>query len=412
MANPDLAPDAVFSSDGGPTLASLATDDSGQATNLTAGTNCVYESSSTRADLTDTRTVDFVARFNDTDTGYMFSYHTSRITLSSGGQLDVFINGSNILSHTIANITAATDEDFVISWATMPNPLTTGAGDAYVSDLHIWNDTLGTYETARTTHPAQTSPGGGGALFIWGASSTGGANAFAGSMTALRLSSACHSSIETANCYIAATSTPTLHGVDKLEFPVPTRDSGIGDDGHFVGPVLAMAAAAQRQNDMRLVGPLVNEVCVGDWAEDSAWTRANGKYVWHGEFLRRRPVPKQCNRLIFRAHVQQNAASAQDFDIRFISSNRPGIKSVDGSPPVSETYFGDVTRNADDGTGTTGGAWVESGPVRIALDEYGYTYLWIALDGSSLTDYRIRAWSVEPIYLDDPGGFGGGGGFG
>lgn len=614
--NPHYAPDAVFSGEGGPTLSTLATDLSGQATDLTVGTSSVYENSSTRADLPVTRTVDLVCSISDTDTGYLWSYSNTRIVVASGGVLQLTVNSTSLTSYTIQNITAATREDFVISWATMTNPLRTGASDDSITDVHIWNRTLGTYESFRRVHVADASPGGGGALLIFWAQDSSGTNAFSGGRVAQRISSAYHSSIETASCYVlpgpigidpvfepefrtledrwsgvTGTATNTVYNYEegsreydpgdadawlnpydltgsglsvslwfrangaasganllrifdsggarafyvgitsggferpflyqdhattdmfaippasadtdyssgwfhlvfthdgsgtaanagiyqdgqalslttlqngvgaavskdgiyqalvtvdggqiaklavyqnqltaaqvadiyerqrrafqkRLEFPVPERSCGIGDDGQFVGPVLAMAAAAQRQNDMRLVGALVNEVCTGAWAEDSTWTMADpadAGYQWHGEFLRRRPVPVQCNRLVFRAQVQQNAASPQDLGIRFYSSSHPGTKDVDGSPATIARYYDTQTRNADDGTGTTGGGWVQSEPVRIGLDDYGHTYVWIGLDDGSLTDYRVRAWSVEAVYVDEPDGFGGGGGFG
>lgn len=625
---PERAPDCVYSGNGGPTLSNLATDDSGLATNMTTGSSSIYEASSTRADLIETRTVDFLSTFNDTDTGYMWIYSTGSMRLASGGVVDLYVNGSSVLSHTIANLTAATDEDIVISWAMEPNPLTTGASDAYRSELHVWNITLGTYESSSATHAQQTSPGA-GVAFVWGARNTSDGSPFTGSMYEVRLCSSFHSSTETAACYVdnvygaafgtgpvwepdlrtlydrrstvtgstggspsydyetgglefsgqpdlaswsdpydlsgnafsisiwyhadsgvdiagvipvtirdqatnniavrfgvtsgayrspwfritydttslerisngaiydlpwdaepqhivltsdgsATAANHTIYvngdavtsytssidgvgtavnrdgdfrlsdsigyvygqlfhpkiydieltaaqvadtyrrekppaGVRKLEFPVPDRASGIGNDGELEGPVLAMAAKAQQKSDLRLCGPLVNEVTTGDWAEDSTWVMTDpddASFEWHAELIKRRPVPLQCNRVVFRAHVQQNDAAADDLVVRFYVSDRPGLIQAPASPNAPTRYYDTVTRNADDGTSVPGGAWIYSDPIRIARDDDNFSYFWIGLDGSAVTDYRVRAWSVEPIYDDDPTAFGGGGGIG
>lgn len=415
---PEQAPDALFRGDDATgTWSNLATDDSGQQTNLTAGATWAYESSSSRCDHTGTRTVDYLCTFDDSDTGTMFSYNptsnVSRMTLGSGGVLTMTVNSATAATYTIQNLTAATDEDFIISWTTEVNPLTTGASDAMHSELHIWNTTLGTYETTSFQHAVQT---GGAADLIFGARTTGGAGNFSGTTTEIRLSQAFHTSIETSETFIAQSSV-TANGVEKLEWPVPTRDTAIGDDGEFAGPVYMMVGRSLRSNDLRLVSPVVNAVSTSmNWLEDSSWTMTDpddSNYQIHFEWLMRRPMPPHVNRVTARAFVQQNFTSATSVGWKVYCSNRPGPIIV---PAASQSelvvYSNEVTRVADDDTGATGGAWVDFGALRLARDEDGYCYFYMGVYPGSATDYRVVALAIEPHVLADGDVPGGGGGIG
>ena len=416
---PQFAPDGVFSGDNGPSLLELVVDDSGVCVDMSSsphrGSFAIYEPNSTRADLIDTRTVDFVCSLNDTDTGYLWFYHDARMELITGGVISLRVNGTQILSHTIANLTAATVEDFVISWATEPNtPFTTGASDAYRSELHIFNLTLGTYETATATHAVQLSPGGGGATFLWGAADIVGGNEFSGTMTKLRLSSAFHSSTETREVYVTQ-SEPTAIGETRLDWPVPERSTGFGDDAEFDGPIRMMVVRGMRSSDLRLVGPAINELGTGAWAEDSTWTipdPIDADYDMHLEWIFRRPIPVHCDRVHVRAHVQQNSTSQIAVSYRLYASNRPGplVTPEPSQSTSADVVRATVLRNADDGANLGGGAWIDFGSVRVARDGEGYCYFWLGFDtpGGS-EDYRIKALVVEPIIDDSEAPIGGGG---
>lgn len=407
-------PDVLFyGDDASSTWSNLVVDDSGYNVDFTAGSSWGYESSSSRGDHTGQRTVDVAATFNDTDTGTFFSKNVtanaSRLTLGSGGVITTTVNASTADTYTIQNFTAATDEDFLVSWATEPNPGGSGA-TAMRSELHVWNLTLGTYETSVFTHAAQTD---GSADLLFGARTTGGAGPFTGNITEIRLSQAFHTSTETAETFIAQ-SAVTATGEERLQWPVPDQACGLGDDGQFCGPIYMMAAKAARQNSLRLAGPIINES-----RHDGLWEGQTGFIATDpvdSNFelqlpVYARPIPQTCNKLNVRIFVQQNAASAQTLGVRVYHANARG-PFVSG-PGYASTYVG-TTRNADDGTGDTGGAWLNLGTVDALRDNDGIGYFWVAFDDDSgnVTDYRYRALIIEPIVDPDDDIAGSGFGFG
>ncbi len=409
---PGDAPDCeVYGESLSGTLSELATDLSGWATDLTVATDVITEAASQRANITGRRTIDLRVEMDNGDTGYVYRFGTVDIIITTG-TVACRANGAAAVSHTIIDIGGSV-EDFLISWSTEPNPLTTGAGDAMRSELWISNMTNGTWEASFGTHAVQASQGA--AAMTWGGRTTG-SSIFTGIIYAYRLSRAFHSSTETAETFVADSAAPTLSGESRLEFPVPTRDTGIGDDGAFVGPVEVMAAKALDSLDLITASPIINELGAGEWGENSTWTMVdpdNAAYSMHFEYLRRRPIPTGINRVRIRAHVQQDGATPQELSLKAYCANGPGpLVTPTMSPMWYQVYSGTVERTADDGTATGAGAWVTIATLQIARDNYGHAWFWLGYDLGSLTDVRINAWTVESVVDLDSNTPGSGGGFG
>jgi len=411
MVDPATAPDCEFHglSAGGGNLAQMAVDNSGWGTDISVDTGVLVESTSARADLPGERTIDVRVQTDNGDSGYLYTYGNNSLSTSFG---DVIceVNGSDIITYTVEEM-GGSPEDFLISWATEPNPLTTSAADAYRSDLWIHNLDQDTWEHATATHAVASATG---EDMVW-LGSAPGTDQFTGVAYELRLSRAYHSSTETAETFVAVSSDPTLAGVERLEFPVPTRATGAGDNEMYMGPIEAVAAKAVAANDLLMAGPSINEVCSGAFANDSTLTMvdpSDADFTMHTEFLRRRPVAPSANRARVRVFLQQDAVGVTSMDVRCYCANAPGpIAHPSASPDDYERYYVTATRAADDGIGSGGGAWVDLGDVRIARDIQGYSWFWLGFDADAIDYWRIRAWTVEPVQ-ETAGDVPGGGGLG
>lgn len=410
----ERGPDTVFfgySATGG---SGLATDLSGNDTDWTFSTSWIYLASHNEEQLQGRFSIEMAFLADSNDSGYLFennadSAQNNAIYADGAGDVDIYVAGALMASLDVPSV-SATSQLCLLQWSAEANPLTTGSGDALRHDVRLYNADTGEWTGASFTSAALTGFDS-SADTVFGAQESGGTGAYSNTIRMVRLSSHHHTPDELVACFIEIPTAPTLQGVERLEFPVPDAASTLGDDGNFAGPQYLLAARHLRTAQMLLVGPLVNEICTGSWAEDSDWTMADpnsGSYDMQLEFLRRRPIPPTVNRVIFRVFVQQNDATADRLNIRAYSANAPGpIARPSQSPVDYVVHSAFVQRIADDGTGDTGGAWVTIGPLRIAQDDSGFSYFWISF-ASSCPDYRVKAWAVEPYFDDDPDVLGGG----
>jgi hypothetical protein len=190
----------------------------------------------------------------------------------------------------------------------------------------------------------------------------------------------------------------------------------------FAGPVYMAVSAALRQQDIRQASALVGECYIDDPAQDTTppavrqLVDPNGSTLWFlGQYFERRPVPRTCNRLHVRVHIQAyrvDASPPDDIRVRVYSSNRPhGTGTVNGALAGLVSFYQEITVNSADGNGTTGGAWYTFDPLRIARTT-GQEGTWLALafiveddGGGGIADqrWRVRAWHVEPGVIDSGG---------
>jgi hypothetical protein len=399
-------PDTVYLAD---STTGFEVDLSQIGTDIVDATTWFYESASTRAATGSRRTVDIVLGMSTSTSGYLFAYNTNHGILYASGSLRLVLGGTTILTMPIT--LTGSEEICTVSWATEPNPDTTGAGDLLRSELHFWNSAHA-YQTAVVLHGALPSTG----AMTWFASRTTGANVLTNATPyGVRLSKDFHSSTETYRTLIAARGTVSLAGEARLESPVPTRASGLGDAGNFGGPVYLMAARAVHENDLRMAGPMINELI-----HPALMTNSTNMVAWDGSadttfriflsFMARRPVPQGANKVAWRVFVQCNT-SAQ-LRVRAYSMSQPGYFSrPDTSPATFESYYRELSVAEHHGV-DLGGVWLEFPPSKIARDLENYTYLCLGFLRADSSQWRVKAIVCEPIY--DPSGgdlAGAGGGF-
>ena len=411
----------------GASITALTTDLSQYADNVTAGTSSVWEADGARwSEATPPLAIEVVCTANSTDAGYLYTHESAsaglRISVAAGPivAFRLYNAGLATLSVTVSGVAGAR-EDLVIGWSMEANPFTTGASDAYRSRLSAWNTTDGTYFQATVTHAVPADATG---RAVWGASDSLGTNAYTGAITAVRWSvGRFHPAAEVREDFIATSSTPTLAFATRREVPVPTRASGAGDDGRFAGPIYMAAAASLRLADIRQASALLAEDYRDAPTQDTSppavrqWLDPDGSTLWFlGQHLEHRAVPRTCNRLHVRVHVQAwrvDASGPDDVVLRVYSMSRPVGPGMVNGPHASPwvRFYQEVTINSADGSGTTGGNWYDLDPLRIARDPtHDGTWLAIAVmvvdaNGGGIADqrWRVRAWSVEPGVIDSAG---------
>jgi hypothetical protein len=410
----------------GASITALTTDLSQYADNLTAGTGCVHENDAARwSEATPPLALEMLITANSTDTGYLYTHESAaaglRISVAAGPIIEIRVNnGLATGSLTLTGI-AGTRESLLVRWSIEANVFTTGAANAYRSNLSVWNITDGTYFKTTATHVVPVDATGSA---IFGARTTAGSAAYTGDITAVRWSvGRYHPAAEAREDFIATTSAPTLAFESRLEVPVPTRASGAGDDGMFAGPVFMAAAASLRLADIRQASPQLAETYRDTPTQDTSppavrqWLDPDGSGLWFlGQHLEHRAVPRTTNRLHVRLHVQAwrvDASGPDDVVVRVYSMSRPPGPGMVNGPPASPwvKFYQEVTINSADGSGTTGGAWYSLDPLRIARDpSHDGTWLAIAVhvvdaNGGGIADqrWRVRAWSVEPGVIDSSG---------
>lgn len=419
-------PDTVFFGDSTTGIpGELRVDESQVATDMTAGATWIYEASpATRySEATEEWTVDAVVEMDNADTGFIFATAPSqRFSIRVGEtaglvRIRLGIGGVNT---TIASLTApgvsASPQRFLISWASEANPLTTGASDAARSELRIWNLDTGEYDQTVATHAFRDTGNG---TATWAAQTTAGGTPFSGTLYAARFGQAFHHSRTVRESFVDNVVAPTLHGSARREVLVPTSTTGIGDDGEFAGPIYLQAALDNQQKDLWLVGPLVNEQYWdlvnhngGLTASSVVWTVPDpdqtGRHLYLA-YLYRRPVPLGVTQVAARVFVQQyrgDANPADNLHISLHSMSQPGPHTRPTTSPLEYTRYVATVSNADDhGSGSTAGEWYDLGPINIAKDKRGYTYLCLGFrvsdaGGAGSTDdqlWRVKAFVVEPV---------------
>lgn len=419
--SPGQVPDCVFyGTDDAGAWADLVDDISGEATDLTQGTTSGYETNSTRANLTERRTVDFHGdQIDNTEAGYMFKWDRGGGDYSAmrfnSGTIDVTVDGgSNWEQWTPTDLNGA--DEWLVVWAMEPNPDTTGASDARRSEIHAFNLSQGDYDVFTWTHEAESGTGTG--TLIFGASNTSDSDTIAGDVLDIRLSSGFHSSAESYETWVAQSTAPTLTGKELRPVSMPDRgDVVLGDDGQFAGPIHIIAAKACEQHKALLWGPVVNDVNNdGDFlGSNSNGSGYNSGYTFDGRSLRLehgyyRPIPLGATHVVPYVYVQSNeVTTATDLEVAVYSMSQPGpLVKPSTSPEVFEHY--DVSTTVDDhGSGDTDGEWVELDKLRVARDKVGSSYFFVGFVRGSGNTCRIKTVALDPIFDESDGGLGVGG---
>lgn len=435
MPTPTPKHDTVFQSDDGGTpddWTALIVDDAQHGEDLTSGTTYGYRTgaNSARYTVADGWCVQARVEAHTTSNGAIFARDDAgTVNLGFGfdgaSGVNFVVNGSTLKTLTIASLpTSPTTDTVVIHWAGIPNPLTTGASDAYHNEIRIWNEdnsnaVVGTNFTSAI--PDLSTPPD----TIWGAADTSGTSAYDTDVIDLAYHARFHSTTEAYRDWISAASAPTLTGDAPIEVPVPDEGSGFGRSPELVGPVHAMAAAASRRNKLLTASPLINTVMLDDpWESGTTpditqfgGTKVPGEttWYWYGQFSYLCPIEWTYNRLKPWVHVQMNdtgTGGPYTFNCRVYSMSAhpyandlsfPGIEPLD----TVEYYYSEKTLAADHGNGTTGGAWMDFDPTLIArMSDGEHTLIGLAIKITGGTtpsenEFRIRALSLEPLFVEE-----------
>lgn len=397
------------------TLRLLGDDDSQRVTHLTKSGAGAYEDPSPRCAIDGTgagRTIEVACQ--------LFDAHADEMLIIHGGDVAtywaifcvddiVYFNrtGGTVTTMVAPNI-SATPSDYVIAWATEPNPATTGASNALISTFTIYdvaNDVVLWESVAHAVYTADDA----GALAI-GGSWDGGAlvTPFSQSIAAARISARVHSRRETIEHFVAQTSAPTIIGVTAVEDAVVPSE--IVESTSLAGPQYQAAAAAMAtgRNRHRAISPVVQllfrdyPTLEDDLASDypATWVidlgsgyQASLAWAW---LLR---VPRHCSRL--RVGVQwatwdTDASGTPDVvDLRVHTSGQaPGELAA-------TTSVQGITRSADDNVDGTG--VLESfALINVERDEDGLTWVYFSArvdagSGSGNVAYMVREATACPV---------------
>lgn len=411
----------------------LYIDRSQVGVNLTASSTAAYETSSARTALDGDGGRELYVRVSVTtaDTNKAILVHASTSSLAShtylikiDGSKNVVFSQNDVALCTVAPGLVATSS-LSLHWSTRPNPDTTGAGDALLSEFIIYNHTTSAYigEIVQVAHGVATTNSG-WALCV-GGYWNGSLVAASGQVSACRIGRAWHTSTEFGEDWIAARS---AHGstLPRLLEPIPlTVDSGVGDESEWTGQAnvgyLAAHANAARG---RMLSNLVNEVytdarTLTSTASPTQWLAGppGGTSVYRLDVTRLRWLPHPgVSHAWVRVHVQSwvTSGSAVPIGVRCYAFNRPHLgvgPLLEGYPtPALDFDFVESTLTANH-TSTGVGVWLDLGLVRLP-EFIGQAPSWNrtltlglahAFDpaATSTNDanarLRIKAWTVRPV---------------
>lgn len=431
-------------------LGSTTDDESQYATDLTASGSAGYELSSARGAITGATGRDVYVRceLTSAEADVILIAHgatdasgvTWAISTDSSGNIEVRQGSAAIWTGP-----AAPAGDCSISWSTRANPDTTGASDALISEVVIYDHTAGAYLTIEQFSHAVPTTSTGYTLTVGGYYVTGPGLVAAptNAPTKARVSNAWHPSTEVAEDWITERTAYAGTLDDGIAEPVPlTVASGIGDSGELVGRANAgYAAAHAKAVQRRCWSPLVDEAyrngvelkgnATGYAVRYLLTAPGSSSHKMGLHWLRWVEVPPGATHAWVRVHVQSwvTTGSAVPLSLRCYAMNRPPtVSAIAGQQaipvPALEYAYVEQTLTADDmDSGIVGvGRWLDFGLLRLPMftgPHVGWTdtvHLCLAYvfdpAGASANDTnaraRINAWHARPVEKWTPGGLFGG----
>jgi hypothetical protein len=395
--------------------ASIITDDSQRATNLTADGATGYEDNSARTAIAGDgagRAIELSVELTDAQTGTIldvgsdegFPLAEIRANL---GDVEFYVGASSVATITAPNV-GALAATYVIAWASYDNPQATGAPTRILSVFMVY-DVDGDELVYTTAAHATGSPTSSMAFAVGGRyNGANVVNKWGGAINDVRYSARFHTRVETREHFVAATSAPVVDGITSLELqPIPADAC---TRGSLVGPQLQHAAAslAPTASRYRLLGPVI-QACPWTpptWLSSlsetvaASWVRTlDDGYQTHLGWTWRREIPRQAEWLL--AWVQwaswNTSAEAVDVTLRLYVSDQPPHLATDWN-------YVELTRAVDDGVGGgIGGAGVIEyfAEVFLARDLDGFTWIWLGLSITEATPLatklNLRWFSCAPM---------------
>jgi hypothetical protein len=402
----------------GSAIANCADDISQYDLDLATAAGVAYEASSGRFNHSHPRTILVRGTVDNNDTGTLYRHgtgaNTERLAFSAANTIEVTVANAVVLTFIWLGLSASA-EGFVVAWTSIANPDTTGAGDAVLSTLHVWNTTDGTYDKRTFTHvvkPPQTTTAS------WGADSSAGTAAFTGTITALLFENREMPGTEIAADWVAALVAPTSDAVTEREELPPQADS-VDSQNYHHGPSAMIAADATRRMIRRTVQALRND----RFRVTPSWTAAqiegsdpflrgapgSSDDRMHLSWLAVAPVPDNVNRLWVRVHIRSwtTSGAAVPLRVRLYSMSKPpgsfGVGGPGGGEPLTHFHVqATITRDDDASVGQY--TVLGSMPIARGLSgvHEGMTYLGLALQvdpsSSSANDANARV-AVNAIHV-------------
>ena len=342
--------------------------------------------------------------------------NTYLIYLNGSSQI-VFQQGVTALFTSSVNAAA----DLYLAWFTRPNPLTTGASDALMSEFAVYNITTAAWVEIEQVAHAVPTVNTGWALHAGGFWDGATFGSLSGQIEDLRIGVALdHSTAELAEDFVASRTAPVADD-SPISVVLPLAgDAGMADEGEWTGSANIGWIAAHGSSKRRAQwSPLVGEVyldaeAVSQPPEPTQWFRAapgtdGTKHMLRLDSLRWMPVPAGCSHVAVRVHVKSTGA-ADPCVVRVYAFNRPTERPTKieqpQAPPFDFTFLEADPLAIDHGAGP--GEWLtwsgdETGLLRLPLwtpDVPGYRQtvhlclsVWVADPAS---DLAIRAWHARP----------------
>lgn len=418
-----------YGDDGETAIANLAVDQGQYEVDLTvgAGSDVLYEAGAGgRFDFTSPRTLAFHVDVPSADSVLWLrdvGGANSGVT-RVGTTLRVSVDAIAVINLSY------TGTELIVVHRTEPNPATTGAGDAYVSTLEIYDVSGATLVRARAAHAVE---GGTMANFFVGANSTAGGGSWwtnGGTIRKVRVSSRAVPFTEIAQDWIASLSDITSSAKLVRQGLPLTEASGVGDVGEFHGPAVQLPVAELRHVQWRCMGPLMNWRCINvpdidDTADTSTTHREKIRIApggetgtgfrlrlgWFGVF----PVHPLTTAVWCQIHARcfnVTDADLRTFGFRLYSFNKLPIAgnvlqaSPGDDPAPLEYHYREITFTSDE---AAPGSWRLQAVVPVAVGESGIqrgkTYLGLAyahdlLDAGTET-FRINVSAIHCVQMFD-----------
>lgn len=232
-------------------------------------------------------------------------------------------------------------------------------------------------------------------------------------ITKLRIGCRFHSTTEGWEDWIDESTAPAISSDTRLQpTPIDTA-TGIDGEGSLYGPAMLQAAYATEQADMRLWGPIINEVyeqAEGTPAISSLFTPARHSILAPGStyihlllrHLWQRPVPPGCTRARVRVHITAWPSAGGDIEsiqLQLWAFNRNPW--ADAGPTLKQRATSIVTRSTNDGTSLGAGGWLDLGNMTLPVHN-GFCLFVLGVgigegvDVTGVTRVRVNAVTVEP----------------
>ena len=397
------------------------TTDLGQwLTDLTASGAAAYEDPSPRTALDGTgdgRAVEVALELDNSESSVIVIHGgdvaSKPYAISAAAGIVRFQGGGVTLASLTPPNVGASARDYILGFATEPNPATTGASDALRSECLVYDVASSTLVHATVTHALHAAD-------VAGSFSVGGSwdgavmqAPFGLAIAGARVSARFHTRVEVREHWVAQTAAPVVNGITAVEDSVFPADAMLAKS--LAGPQYQAAAASMAvgRNRHRLVSPVVQclHMDFGTFGDDIGDVLGPGRVFAMGDgyqtplaWMVRRKIPLSCSHILARVQwatwTDPSPGVPDLVELRIHTADNHAAFAVEIS---SQT----ISRAVDDSLTGFLGAQAVFPPVKVERDPDGWSYIFMSSrtnGGSpSTARYSVREWTVTP--MDAPVGF-------